>query len=434
MRMKKIIFSLVLASFLVGGSFVSAHALDQDDQGLPSSGITPDSSFYFLKEWKEKIQLFLTLNAENKAKQYLHLAEVRLAEYQKMIDKGKTEIAEKTLEKYEDQLSRALGKIEKMKQKGKDIKDISQKLEDKIAKHTEVLEKNLQKVPGAGKKGIEKALDASSKVLEKVKGPKDEAAGWKTYRHELGFEFRYPEKLDMNYIGVVPEGWPPKIDYLTLPPGPLDPKFFCNEKSNLKTEFGYGSREKIIVNSNTYCLTRVSEGAAGSNYITYIYKFIKNDKSISLKFILRYINCSSFTEVNDKMKECEKEQGNFDSGVLADKIISTLKFSTNPIEVFTPNSNETVKSPIKIEGRARGLWFFEGSFPIKLLDGNGKEIVTVVAQAQGDWMTENFVNFKATVEFGKPQTEKGVIVFEKDNPSGLPQNADKFRVPVVFGK
>lgn len=277
--MKKLIFSLILVSFLFGISFVSTHALDEK-QNLPSPGITPDSSLYFLKEWKEKIQLFFTLNAENKAKQYLHLAEVRLAEYQKMIDKGKTEIAEKTLAKYEKQLDKALAKVEELKQKGKDVKDISQKLEEKIAKHTEVLEQNLQKVPEAGKKGIEKALDASSKVLEKVKGPK-------------------------------------------------------NGKSNL-------------------------------------------------------------------------------------------------IEVFTPKSNAVIKSPLSIEGKARGTWFFEGSFPIKLLDGNGKEIATTAAQAQGEWMTENFVNFKSTLEFTKPQTEKGTLVFEKDNPSGLSEKADELRVSVVF--
>ena len=86
---------------------------------LPSPGLTPDSPFYFLKSWEEKIQLFFTFGAENKAKQYLHLSEVRLAEYKKMIEKGKTEIAEKTLDKYQKQLDRALGKSRKSKRKRK---------------------------------------------------------------------------------------------------------------------------------------------------------------------------------------------------------------------------------------------------------------------------------------------------------------------------
>lgn len=163
--MKKYFFSLVILSFLIGGCIVLAQ-----DNNLPSPGITPDSSFYFLKTWKETIQNFFTFGAENKAKQFLHLADVRLAEYQKMIDKGKTEIAQKTLEKYEKQLNHALQKIEELKNKGKDIKDVSQKLENTIEKHIEVLEENLEKAPEAAKEGLENAIENSGKVIEKVRG------------------------------------------------------------------------------------------------------------------------------------------------------------------------------------------------------------------------------------------------------------------------
>ena len=76
--MKKIIFSLIVLSFLIGGLSVLAQ-----DNDLPSSGLTPDSPFYFFKSWKESIQTLFTFGEENKAKQFLHLSEVRLAEYQK---------------------------------------------------------------------------------------------------------------------------------------------------------------------------------------------------------------------------------------------------------------------------------------------------------------------------------------------------------------
>src|SRR4030043_1118565 len=113
--MKKIIYSLILSTLLFGA--ISVLAQDSD---LPSPGLLPDSSFYFLKTWKETIQNFFTFGAENKAKQFLHLADVRLAEYQKMIEKGKTEIAQKTLDKNQKQLDHSLQKIEEIKNKGKD--------------------------------------------------------------------------------------------------------------------------------------------------------------------------------------------------------------------------------------------------------------------------------------------------------------------------
>ena len=94
--------------------------------------------------------------------------------YQKMIEKGKTELAQKTLDKYEKQLNHALQKMEELKQKGEETKNISKNLEDTISKHITVLQQNLQKVPETGKKGIEKALEASSKILERITGNGEE--------------------------------------------------------------------------------------------------------------------------------------------------------------------------------------------------------------------------------------------------------------------
>ncbi len=156
--MKKILFSLIVLSFLIGAVNVWAQ-----NDNLSSAGITPDGPFYFLKTWQETIQTFFTFGAENKAKQFLHLADVRLAEYQKMIEKGKTEIAQKTLEKYEKQLNRAIQKIEELDSKGVDVKGLSEKLSTTTLKHIDVLKENLLKVPESGKEGIEKALDVIRK-------------------------------------------------------------------------------------------------------------------------------------------------------------------------------------------------------------------------------------------------------------------------------
>jgi len=104
------------------------------------------------------------------------------------------------------------------------------------------------------------------------------------------------------------------------------------------------------------------------------------------------------------------------------------------IRINFPRPNQTIQSPLIIEGEARGPWFFEASFPVKLLDGKGEIITQGIAQTQKDWMTEEFVSFKAELLFFVPSTEKGTLVLEKDNPSGLQELADELRIPINFSK
>lgn len=107
--------------------------------------------------------------------------------------------------------------------------------------------------------------------------------------------------------------------------------------------------------------------------------------------------------------------------------------TTHPlIHVDRPVANTLVASPLAIGGEARGNWYFEASFPVRLLDGNGKEIAVGIAQAQGDWMTTEFVPFETKLIFTNPSTPTGTLVFQKDNPSGLPEHDDELRVPVRF--
>ena len=112
---------------------------------------------------------------------------------------------------------------------------------------------------------------------------------------------------------------------------------------------------------------------------------------------------------------------------------TTAKDATSDqIKVTTPIPNQLIQNPLIVEGEARGTWYFEATFPVKLLDANGNLIASSAAQAQGDWTTDNFVLFKVQIEFKKPATPTGVLVLEKDNPSGLPKNAAKIEIPIRF--
>ena len=140
---------------------------------------------------------------------------------------------------------------------------------------------------------------------------------------------------------------------------------------------------------------------------------------ISITVVVLIVAVAIGVFVSLKGKKNESEEENID--VNADVIV------TYPVK------NQIISSPLLIEGKARGTWFFEASFPIKLLDKDGNQLAVAIAQAQSDWMTEDFVSFKARLSWNSPAQMSGILVFEKDNPSGLPENAGEFKLPVVIG-
>lgn len=103
------------------------------------------------------------------------------------------------------------------------------------------------------------------------------------------------------------------------------------------------------------------------------------------------------------------------------------------IVVDVPVKGMTISSPFVVSGKARGYWFFEGSFPIELRDMQGNVLETIIAQAEGEWMTTEFVPFTASLVFTKPSTPTpAVLVFKKDNPSGLPEKDDSIEISVII--
>ncbi|PIV10093.1 MAG: hypothetical protein COS49_02380 [Candidatus Portnoybacteria bacterium CG03_land_8_20_14_0_80_41_10] len=103
------------------------------------------------------------------------------------------------------------------------------------------------------------------------------------------------------------------------------------------------------------------------------------------------------------------------------------------IRIGHPRPNEFIESPLVVEGQARGSWFFEGDFPVILTDWDGLIIAETYATAQSDWLTEEFVRFKTEIEFDKSELyNRGALILQKDNPSGLPENDDALEIPIFF--
>ena len=121
--------------------------------------------------------------------------------------------------------------------------------------------------------------------------------------------------------------------------------------------------------------------------------------------------------------------------VTHDEPVATIETKYKDLLEVTSDIKKPFGAPLVISGKARGPWYFEASFPITIVDWDGRIIGEGHAEATSDWMTTEFVPFKATVPFVLPPDtayKRGAIILKKDNPSGLPQNEDSFEIPIVF--
>jgi hypothetical protein len=127
--------------------------------------------------------------------------------------------------------------------------------------------------------------------------------------------------------------------------------------------------------------------------------------------------------------------------VCPDGSTSTAPVSAVPngITVTAPIANTLLATTTTVTGTADGSWYFEGSFGVKLFDGNEVQIAVAPAVATADWMTASSVPFVATLDFINPyqtgdadQMKNGTLELHNDNPSGLPQNDKKIQIPIRF--
>ncbi len=120
---------------------------------------------------------------------------------------------------------------------------------------------------------------------------------------------------------------------------------------------------------------------------------------------------------------------------VVDETQAHINSKADRIVMNTPVRDSVITSPVTITGKARGTWYFEASFPITIVDWDGLIIGQGIAQAQSDWMTEDFVPFTATINFTVATDtpyRRGAIILKKDNPSDLPEHDDALEIPVKF--
>jgi hypothetical protein len=148
--------------------------------------------------------------------------------------------------------------------------------------------------------------------------------------------------------------------------------------------------------------------------------------------VLSFEDCSKagYPVMESYPRQCRTPDGR----IFAEEITPPITYTNatpNLIQVELPFPGAVTGKTFKVIGKARGTWFFEASFPIELLDNNGKVIAVGIAQAKDEWMTENFVPFEAEIKAPVSYIGEATLLLKKDNPSGLPEYDASISFPIT---
>lgn len=158
-------------------------------------------------------------------------------------------------------------------------------------------------------------LNYSIWQISKAKVPASQVpASWLEYKDATSsVNFRYPADFGTTFLHPQEGYWPPKIQILNQP-------FSCTEGGSEIMLNGQTTKEAL--NGKDYCVTKESEGAAGSVYESYIYAFPFKGQTATLSFTVRFVQCYNYDEPSTT--KCLNERSAFDVDKIAGQIAETV--------------------------------------------------------------------------------------------------------------
>ena len=150
------------------------------------------------------------------------------------------------------------------------------------------------------------------------------------------------------------------------------------------------------------------------------------------KKIMSFQDCADagFPIAQSYPRQCRTPDGL----TFAEEITPPIKYintSAEYIVVDTPFPGAITGKEFKVTGKARGF-YFEASFPVEVLDKDGKRIFIGPAQAQSDWMTDSFVPFEIDVKVPDTYIGPATLILHKDNPSDMREYDASMSFPITI--
>ena len=177
----------------------------------------------------------------------------------------------------------------------------------------------------------------------------------------------------------------------------------------------------------------------------FVYAFTRPTNEVSFAEPTSFEECAAMYPV----MESYPRRCNTPSGLSFTEEVETPAPTLNAeiadlIEVSSPTIGQQISSPVTISGQARGFWFFEATFPVEVRNAQGETIAEFYAEAQTEWMTEDFVPFSVELTFpDQPAGSEGTVVLRSPMLQGflsatrsssfqLPSSKKRVRVLCAF--
>lgn len=135
---------------------------------LPYPGILPDHPLYKIKMLRDQVWLLLTSDPAKKAELLLLFADKRIGAGEVLIRGNQVSLGISTLIKGEKYFERAMAEVNKAKEKGVKVENVSTKLKSAPLKYEEVLTNLKESVSPEGRPALEDLLKLIRNLQEKA--------------------------------------------------------------------------------------------------------------------------------------------------------------------------------------------------------------------------------------------------------------------------
>lgn len=156
----------LLIIFLILILFSLTSVLAQEE--LPQPGLTPESRFYFLDDWTERIGLFFAFGTQKKVEKLTTYANEKMAEAKVMAEKNKPLRVNIAMERYEEYLTKANQAVQKARSQGQNVEGLVNLLKQKLGQNQGVLSQIYEKVPESAKPALERTMEMAKRAYQRI--------------------------------------------------------------------------------------------------------------------------------------------------------------------------------------------------------------------------------------------------------------------------